>query len=244
MKRSAPRPSRIDACSAKSSARVSRRSSTSPSGPIEPAMKTSRAGDLPRLAREPHAGRVDPLELVLEEVRRELRPVRAEGVRLDQLGARADVADVHRDDALGRAQVGLLGTAQPRHGGRDERAHAAVGDDRRARRSRSRRRPAHGSHCNQAVRSTADRVMDQVGRFGDSQATKHPSGPMRRGRRTLPRIEAAPVRRGPFEPGAAARSRRFAWRGRAAAAPLTVRQVGTTGSFCRPETGSGKVRSV
>ena len=90
------------------------------------------AGHLARLARQADARRVDPLELVLEEARRELRPVRAERVRLDQLGAGADVADVHRDDAVRRAHVRLLGAAQAGHGGRDERAHAAVGDDRRA----------------------------------------------------------------------------------------------------------------
>ena len=90
------------------------------------------AGDLARLARELHAGRVDPLELVLEEVRRELPAVGAERVRLDQLGAGVDEAHVQRDDGLRRAQVRLLGRAQPRHGGRQQRAHAAVGDDRRA----------------------------------------------------------------------------------------------------------------
>ena len=35
--------------------------------------------------------------------------------------------DVH--DRLGRLQVGLLGTPKARHGGGEERAHAAVGDD-------------------------------------------------------------------------------------------------------------------
>ena len=45
-------------------------------------------------------------------MRRELAPVRAERVRLDQLGARVDEADVQRDDRIGRAQVRLLGGAQ------------------------------------------------------------------------------------------------------------------------------------
>ena len=74
------------------------------------------ARDLARLAGEPHRGRVDPLELVLEEVRGELAAVGAEGVRLDQLGAGADEARVQRDDALRRPQVGFLGAAKPWHG--------------------------------------------------------------------------------------------------------------------------------
>jgi hypothetical protein len=64
--------------------------STSPSGPIEPAMKTSR----PDTSRASRASRT-PLELirlevVLQEVRRELAAVGAEGVRLDQLCAGAE----------------------------------------------------------------------------------------------------------------------------------------------------------
>ena len=50
---------------------------------------------------------------------RELRPVRAERVRLDQLGARADVAEVDVDDALGRAEVRLLRAAQARDRARE-----------------------------------------------------------------------------------------------------------------------------
>ena len=88
---------------------------------------------LARLARELHGGTVQPLELVLEEVLRELRPVRAERVRLDQLGASADVAEVHVDDALGRPQVRLLGAAKARHRACEHGAHAAVRHDRRSR---------------------------------------------------------------------------------------------------------------
>ena len=40
---------------------------------------------------------------------------------------------MEREHALGRAQVRLLGAAQARDGARDERAHAAVADERRAR---------------------------------------------------------------------------------------------------------------
>ena len=89
-------------------------------------------GDLARLAREADAGRVELLERVVEHDARELAAIRSEGVRLDQLGACRDVAGVHRDDALGRPDVGLLGAAQALHGARDERAHPAVGDERRA----------------------------------------------------------------------------------------------------------------
>ena len=72
MNTSAPRPSRIDACSANSSIRVSGRSSTSPSGPIEPAMKTSRPVTSRASRASADGRRVDPLELVLEEARAEL----------------------------------------------------------------------------------------------------------------------------------------------------------------------------
>ena len=89
------------------------------------------AGDLARVARELHAGGVDLLELLLEEVRGELAAVRAERVRLDELGAGADEPEMEVDDALGGADVRLLGAAQARHGARDEHAHAAVGGDRR-----------------------------------------------------------------------------------------------------------------
>src|SRR5262249_56204336 len=55
-----------------------------------------------------------------------------ERVRLDQLGARPDVADVNREHALRRAHIRLLGAAQARDRGGDEGSHAAVGDDRRS----------------------------------------------------------------------------------------------------------------
>src|SRR5947208_789252 len=81
------------------------------------------------VASEPYGLRVDPLELFLEVEGRELRAAGAERVRLDQLGARVDEAHVQRDDSLGRADVRLLGTAQPLHRARHECAHAAVADD-------------------------------------------------------------------------------------------------------------------
>src|SRR5581483_5439883 len=52
------------------------------------------AGQLPCVARELDARRVEPLELVLEVVRGELPPVRAERVRLDQLRPGVDEAHV------------------------------------------------------------------------------------------------------------------------------------------------------
>ena len=94
-------------------------------------MKTSR----PATSRASRAMRTAAalilLELVGEELPRELGPVRPEAVRLDQLGARADVAEMHLEHALGRAEVRLLGAAQPCNGAREQGAHAAVGDDRR-----------------------------------------------------------------------------------------------------------------
>ena len=91
-----------------------------------------RSGDLSRLPREPNSARVDLLEVVLQEVRRELAAVGAEGVRLDQLRAGADEARMQRDDALRCAQVRLFGAAQTGNGAGNQRPHAAVGDDRRA----------------------------------------------------------------------------------------------------------------
>ena len=102
-----------------------------PSGPIEPRDEDVAAGDLASLSRQLDRCGVDLLELVLQEVLAQLRAVGAERVRLDQLGSRGDEADVQRDDCLRRAQVRLLGTPQPWDGRADERAHPAVGHDRR-----------------------------------------------------------------------------------------------------------------
>ena len=144
--------------------------------PLDVADRADRAGDvdvrarhLPRLAREAHRRRVDPLELVLEEVPRELAPVGAERVRLDQLGAGADEARVEGDDALGRAQVRLLGAAQPRHGAGDQRAHAAVGHDRRPRAQAFLEAARHPRHCSEAAAVNPERGTSQL-RKGDSRA--------------------------------------------------------------------------
>ncbi len=82
----------------------------------EVAERADRAGDqhlpsrdLSRLARDLDAVGVDPLDLVLQEASCELASVRTEGVGLDQLSARIDEAEVEREDALGRADVGFLG---------------------------------------------------------------------------------------------------------------------------------------
>ena len=88
-------------------------------------------GDLARLAGELDAGAVDLVKVVLQVARGELAPVGAEGVRLDQVGAGLDEADVELDDGLGRAEVGLFGDAGAGGGARDEDAHAAVGDEGR-----------------------------------------------------------------------------------------------------------------
>ena len=101
-------------------------------------------GDLTGLPGESHARGVDLLEPVVEKDAGELAAVRPEGVRLDQLGAGRDVARVYRDDALGSAEVRLLGAAQAGHGPGDERTHAAVGDDRTAG-AQSIQEAAHGS---------------------------------------------------------------------------------------------------
>ena len=89
------------------------------------------ARDLPGLPGQLDRGGVDPLEVVLQEPAGQLAPVGPEGVRLDQVGAGVDEADVEGDDGLRRAEICLLGRPQPGHGGGDQRAHAAVGDDRR-----------------------------------------------------------------------------------------------------------------
>ena len=69
---------------------------------------------------------------LLEEVAGELPAVRAERIRLDQLGARLHEAGVERDDGLRGPQVCLLRAAQPRHRCREQRAHASVRHDRAA----------------------------------------------------------------------------------------------------------------
>jgi hypothetical protein len=88
-------------------------------------------GHLAGLPSESDACGVDPLEIVLEVVTGELATVRTERVRLDQLRAGADEADVERDHGVGGAQVRFLGRAEARHGAHDEGAHATVADDRR-----------------------------------------------------------------------------------------------------------------
>ena len=87
-------------------------------------------GDLPCVARELDARRVDLLEVVLEEVVGELAAVGAEGVRLDQVGARVDEAHVQRHDGIWSAEVRLLGTSQAGHCGGQQGAHPAVAHDR------------------------------------------------------------------------------------------------------------------
>ena len=84
---------------------------------------------LPGVAGKLDARRVDRLQVVLEEVVRELAAVRPEGVRLDQLRPGVDEADVQGHDGVRRAQVRLLGTAEPRNCCGEQRAHASVAND-------------------------------------------------------------------------------------------------------------------
>ena len=135
------------------------------------------AGDLARLPCQPNAGRVDLLELVVEQDAGELAAVGAERVRLDQLGAGRDVARVHRDDALGRAEIRLLGAAQAADGARDERAHPAVGDERRA-----------GSQAVEEAAHGAATLDQRVRRRGGAAAGPRPT-------RSAPRAGAGPPSR-------------------------------------------------
>ena len=90
------------------------------------------AGHLARVSCDLHRRLVDPGDVVLEVVLGEPAAIGAEGVRLDDVRARADEPEVEGEDALGGAQVCLLGAAQPGHCARDERPHAAVADEGRA----------------------------------------------------------------------------------------------------------------
>ena len=88
-------------------------------------------GDLAGVSGELDRRRVDPLEVVLEEVRGELAAVGSEGVRLDHVGAGVDEADVEGHDRVRGAEVRFLGAAEPGYGGGDQRAHAPVGHEGR-----------------------------------------------------------------------------------------------------------------
>ena len=211
MNRSMPRPSRIAACSAKTSARWSAASEwASPSGPIEPGDEDLPARDLARLAGELDPGAVDPLELVLEEELRQLLPVRAERVGLDQVRACADEARVEGLDALRRLQVRLLGAAQTRDCARDEDAHPAVAYHDRARGEALFEPAAHaGSTLLRTalwLRSARRWLVKQAGQPGtrDRSTTPPPrysgcirqSAPMRRGQ--LSRKRFGPYAAGPY----------------------------------------------
>jgi hypothetical protein len=107
-----------------------------PARALEVAERPDRASDqngrtchLPGLAGELDSALDDLLEAVVEQLGGELAPVRAEGVRLDQLGAGADEPLVDADHGLGRPEICLLGAAEPRDGGRQQRAGPAVGDE-------------------------------------------------------------------------------------------------------------------
>ena len=139
MKRSTPRPSRSCACSPNTVIAVLRRAAEWADRPGD---EDVRAGHLAGVARDLHCGLVDRRDVVLEVLLGELAAVRTEGVRLDDVRAGADEAEVQREHALGRADVRLLGAAQPGDGARDERAHPAVADERGAVRE-ALEKPAH-----------------------------------------------------------------------------------------------------
>jgi hypothetical protein len=64
-------------------------------------------------------------------VQGELEPVRAEGVGLDEIGARRDVLEVDRLDGLRIVEVQDVEARVERHAARVEhRAHGAVGEER------------------------------------------------------------------------------------------------------------------
>ena len=103
---------------------------------VEIAVRADRArdedvlpGDLPRLARELDPALDELGDPVVEQMGRELVAVRAEGVRLDQLGARADEGGVGGDHGLGGDEVRLLGDAESGHARGEERAGAPVRHD-------------------------------------------------------------------------------------------------------------------
>ena len=103
-----------------------------PERPDRPGYEDVAAGDLTRLAGDLHRRFVDSADVVVEIALTQLAAVGAERVRLHELRARFDEAEVEGEDALRGAEIRLLGAAKTRDGARDEDAHAAVGDDRRA----------------------------------------------------------------------------------------------------------------
>ena len=134
MKRSTPRPSSTRGL-------LRERREALVLGVADVAERPDRAADvdvaarhLARVARELHAGGVDLLELLLEEVGGELAAVGAERVRLDQLGAGADEPEMEVDDALA-----ARGGSPPR---------GSAGAARRSRRARPcRRRRRSAARC-------------------------------------------------------------------------------------------------
>ena len=163
--RSTPRPSRSFACSAKTSRVVGAALGQRPDRACD---EDVLPRDLARVARALDARADDRLELVLEVEPGQLAPVRAERVRLDQLGPGPDEAQVRRDDALGRADVRLLGAAQARHGAREQRAHAAVADDHGPARQ-ALEEPAHSA---QAIRPEVNHRSQPSS--GDGSNRPHP----------------------------------------------------------------------
>ena len=99
-----------------------------------------RAGHLARVARDLHGGLVDRRDVVLEVVLGELAPVRAEGVRLDDVRAGADEAEVQRE-RRSRAR----GCSPPRGSAGAERRSRRASPCRRRRRAAGRPRGVRGT---------------------------------------------------------------------------------------------------
>ena len=131
MNRSTPRPSSSRACSAKSTAGSWPRQLDVAERPDRAADEHLATRDLACLARQLHRRPRPSSRTRPRGSSAQFRAGGAEAVRLDQVGARADVAEMDVDHRLRRADVRLLGTAQPAHRACEQDARAAVGHDRR-----------------------------------------------------------------------------------------------------------------
>ena len=114
------------------------------------AERTNRAGDIrvpPGAARELRAVHVDLGRAIGEPERRELDPVGAEGIRLDDIGAGSHVGVVHVGYQLGLGQVQLVERPVQEHAARvQHRAHRPVADQDAAFELFEKRRLAHDVH--------------------------------------------------------------------------------------------------
>jgi len=91
------------------------------------------ARDLSGVSRDLHRCLVDRDDVVLQVMLGELSSIRAERVGLDHVRTGSDESEMEGEDALRGSNVRLFRAAQPGDGGTDERAHAPVSDQRKAR---------------------------------------------------------------------------------------------------------------